>query len=123
MAREQLAIRLLSSESFIDNQKLMTGRLSGREWEELGKAASVISETKILIDDNPTLSVADMNSQCRRLDNLGLVVIDYLQLMQSSGSGKGYSNENRQQVVRIVRVEQTQAAAQPAGATTGGSPS
>ncbi len=99
MAREQLAIRLLSSESFIDNQKLMTGRLSGREWEELGKAASVISETKILIDDNPTLSVADMNSQCRRLDNLGLVVIDYLQLMQSSGSGKGYSNENRQQVV------------------------
>ena len=99
MAREQLAIRLLSSESFIDNQKLMTGRLSGREWEELGKAASTISETKILIDDNPTLSVADMNSQCRRLDNLGLVVIDYLQLMQSSGSGKGYSNENRQQVV------------------------
>ncbi len=99
MAREQLAIRLLSAESFVDSKKLLTGRLSNRDWEELGKAASTISETGILIDDNPTLTVAEMNSQCRRLNNLGLVVIDYLQLMQSSGSGKSYSGENRQQAV------------------------
>lgn len=99
MAREQLAIRLLASQSLIDSQKLLTGRLSNAEWERLNEAASVVSETSILIDDNPILSVADMNSECRRLDDLGLVVIDYLQLMQSSGSGRSYSGESRTQVV------------------------
>lgn len=99
MAREQLAVRLLASKSLIDSQKLLTGRLSNIEWESLNKAASVISETKILIDDNPTLSVSEMNSQCRRLEDLGLIVIDYLQLMQSAGSGKGYAGESRTQAV------------------------
>lgn len=99
MAREQLAIRLLSGKSLIDSQRLLTGRLSGSDWESLNNAASKISETNMLIDDNPTLSVADMNSQCRRLDGLGLVVIDYLQLMQSAGSGRSYSGESRTQAV------------------------
>ncbi|MEG0035759.1 MAG: replicative DNA helicase [Oscillospiraceae bacterium] len=99
MAREQLAIRLLAGESLIDSQKLLTGRLNSAEWQRLGTAASVVSETDILIDDNPTLSVAEMNSQCRRLDNLGLVVIDYLQLMQSAGSGHSYAGESRTQAV------------------------
>ncbi len=99
MAREQLAVRLLAGESLIDSQKLLTGRLSQPEWERLGAAASVVSETDIFIDDNPTLSVAEMNSQCRRLENLGLVVIDYLQLMQSAGSGHSYAGESRTQAV------------------------
>jgi len=99
MSREQLAIRLLAGESLVDSQKLLTGRLSQPEWQRIGSAASIISETEILIDDNPSLSVAEMNSQCRRLDNLGLVVIDYLQLMQSAGSGHTYSGENRTQAV------------------------
>jgi replicative DNA helicase len=99
MSREQLAIRLLAGESLVDSQKLLTGRLSQPEWQRIGTAASIISETDILIDDNPSLSVAEMNSQCRRLDNLGLVVIDYLQLMQSAGSGHTYSGENRTQAV------------------------
>ena len=55
----------------------------------------------IRIDDNPLLTVADMNAKCRRIDNLGLVVIDYLQLMTSAG-GKGYSGENRQQAVSDI---------------------
>lgn len=99
MAREQLAIRLLSNQSLIDSQKLLTGRLSNAEWERLGEAASIVSDTHILIDDNPTLSVADMNSQCRRLDKLGLVVIDYLQLMQSAGNTRSYAGESRTQAV------------------------
>ena len=102
MSREQLATRLLSGESLIDSQKLLTGRLSQTELERLGAAASVISETDIRIDDNPTLSVAEMNSQCRRLDNLGLVVIDYLQLMQSAGSGHSYAGESRTQAVSDI---------------------
>ena len=98
MSREQLAIRLLSGESFVDTQKLLKGSLSAEEWRRIVGAASAISGTNILIDDNPTLSVADMNAQCRRVKNLGLIVIDYLQLMQSAG-GRGNSGENRQQVV------------------------
>lgn len=102
MSREQLAMRLLSSESFIDNKKLQTGRLSVEEWRKIGAAASMISGYDLLINDNPSLSVADMNAQCRRQPNLGLVVIDYLQLMQSAGSGKKNSNENRTQVVSDI---------------------
>ncbi|MGI6013178.1 MAG: replicative DNA helicase [Oscillospiraceae bacterium] len=99
MSREQLAIRLLSSEALVDSQKLLTGRIGKDEWRRIVTAASVISSTSMCIDDNPTLSVADMNAQCRRIDNLGLVVIDYLQLMQSAGSGHTWSNESRTQAV------------------------
>ncbi len=99
MSREQLAIRLLSGESHINNYLLTEGRLSPDEWRLLAEAAATLSKTDIRIDDNPSLSVSDMNAQCRRLDNLGLVVIDYLQLMQSAGSGHSWSNESRTQAV------------------------
>lgn len=98
MSREQLAIRLLSSEALVDSQKLMRGSLSAGEWSRLVSAAGKISSTRLLIDDNPSLSVADMNAQCRRVRDLGLVVVDYLQLMQSAG-GRQSSGENRQQIV------------------------
>ncbi len=92
MSREQLALRLLASESFIDMQKLATGKLSEEEWGKLCMASASLSQTDIRIDDNPTVTVADINAKCRRLDNLGLVVIDYLQLMNGSGYGKGGDN-------------------------------
>ncbi len=98
MSREQLAMRLLSSESFINSQKLATGKLDEDEWNKLCLASSALSQTDIRIDDNPTVTVAEINAKCRRLDNLGLVVIDYLQLMMGSGYGKG-SGENRVVVV------------------------
>ena len=93
MSREQLAMRLLASESFIDMQKLATGKLTDEEWSKLCMASTALSQTDIRIDDNPSVTVADINAKCRRLDNLGLVVIDYLQLMQGSGYGK--NSENR----------------------------
>ena len=102
MAREQLVTRLLASESLVDSQKLQTGRLNQDEWRRLGAAAAVIAATDIRIDDNPTLSVADMNAQCRRLDNLGLIVIDYLQLMQSAGGSAKYASESRTQAVSDI---------------------
>ena len=98
MSREQLATRLLAGESLVDSQKLLKGNLSTEEWRRIVTAAANLSATSILIDDNPTLSVADMNAQCRRVKNLGLVVVDYLQLMQSAG-GKQSGGENRQQIV------------------------
>ena len=97
MSREQLVMRLLASESFVELQKLATGKLSEEEWTKLCMASAALSQTDVRIDDNPSVTVADINAKCRRLDNLGLVVIDYLQLMQGSGYGK--NSENRVTVV------------------------
>ena len=102
MSKEQLVSRLLSGESLVDGQKLQTGALSADEWRRVTAAASTLSSADIRVDDNPSLSVADMNAQCRRIENLGLVVIDYLQLMQSSGSGRSYASESRTQVVSDI---------------------
>ncbi len=102
MSREQLALRLLSSESFIHNKKLQSGMLSPDEWKKLAKAAASISAVDMRINDNPMLTVADMSAQCRRIPNLGLVVIDYLQLMQSASGTSKYSGESRTQVVSDI---------------------
>ena len=99
MSREQLVMRLLSTESFVENQKLTTGHLEDDDWSKLSIASSALSQTDIRVDDNPAITVAEINAKCRRLDNLGLVLIDYLQLMQSAGSGHGWSNESRTQAV------------------------
>ena len=101
MSREQLVTRLIATEGLVENQRLMTGNLRESDWQRIAEAASNLSRMDIRIDDNPLLTVADMNAKCRRLDNLGLVVIDYLQLMTSAG-GKGYSGENRQQAVSDI---------------------
>ena len=98
MSREQLVLRLMSSESFVELQKLVTGKLSDEDWVKLCMASAALSQTDIRVDDNPTVTVAEMNAKLRRLDNLGLVIIDYLQLMNGSGYGKS-SGENRVQVV------------------------
>ena len=102
MSREQLGMRLISTECLIDNKKLITGRLSGEdEWARTAMAVAALSQAKIYIDDDSSLSVADMNAKCRRIKDLGLVVIDYLQLMQSAG-GSARNNENRQQIVADI---------------------
>jgi len=97
MSREQLAMRLMSMESFVDGKKLATGKLEDEEWSKLCMASAALSQTDIRVDDNPSITVAEMNAKCRRLDNLGLVLIDYLQLM--TGSGYGKNSENRVTVV------------------------
>ena len=94
MSKEQLVTRLLANEGLIENTRLATGNLRESDWEKIAQAASVLNRTNIRIDDNPLLTVADMNAKCRRLENLGLVVIDYLQLMTS-----GKAVESRQQEV------------------------
>ena len=97
MSREQLATRLLANESFVENQKLITGRLNDDDWEKISLAGAALSQTDIRVDDNPSITVAEMNALCRRLDNLGLVVVDYLQLMTSSGYGR--QSDNRVQLI------------------------
>ena len=85
-------MRLLAIESFVDGQKMATGKLTEEEWSKLSMASVALSQTDIRIDDNPSITVAEMNAKLRRLDNLGLVIIDYLQLMSGPGYGKGGDN-------------------------------
>jgi len=101
MSREQLALRLISGECFVDNHKLVTGKLEEDDWEKVAVACDSLNRANILIDDDSSVTVADINAKCRRVDNLGLVVIDYLQLMQSAG-GNTRSGDNRQQIVSDI---------------------
>ena len=101
MSREQLAMRLISGECFVDNKKLVTGKLTEQDWENVAMAADSLNRASILIDDDSSVTVADILAKCRRVDNLGLVVIDYLQLMQSAG-GKTRAGDNRQQIVSDI---------------------
>ena len=102
MSKQQLVTRLISNESFVDNKKLVTGQLSVDEWGKIGIASAALSATDLRVDDNPSVTVAEINAKCRRVDDLALVIIDYLQLMTSSGTGRSYSSENRQQVVSDI---------------------
>ncbi|MBE7003175.1 MAG: replicative DNA helicase [Ruminococcaceae bacterium] len=99
MSREQLVTRLLSSESMVELSRLLTGNLRESDWVRIASATSALGALDIRFDDNPLLTVADMNAKCRRIDNLGLVVIDYLQLMTSPGGNSTTRGESRQQVV------------------------
>ena len=98
MSREQLVTRLLSRAALIPSQNLLTGQLTDRQWRDVADAAQTLSTADIRIDDNPTLTVSDMNAQCRRVQNLDLVVIDYLQLMSMGG----YRIEQREKEIAAI---------------------
>ena len=101
MSRDQLASRFLSSQAMVDSQKLKTGSLDQDDWMKIARASNVLSKLRIYVDDNPAITVAEIKAKCRRLgDGLGMIVIDYIQLMQSGGK----RNENRvQEVAEISR--------------------
>ena len=99
MSAEQLVNRIISSEALVDSHNLRTGELSPDQWQHIAQATSRLAGTEILIDDTPGISVTAMKAKLRRVDNLGLVVIDYLQLMQSE-----HRTDNRaQEVAEISR--------------------
>ncbi len=83
MSAEQLVSRVLSSEALIDSYHLRSGELTDEDWTKLAHASSRLSDCQILIDDTTGITVTGMKAKLRRVKNLGLVVIDYLQLMQS----------------------------------------
>ena len=93
MSAEQLANRMLSSEAQIDSYKMRSGELTGDDWKAIAHASSRLSETEILIDDTPGITVTAMKSKLRRVKNLGLVLVDYLQLMQSDRHTDNRVNE------------------------------
>jgi replicative DNA helicase len=99
MSEQQLVTRLLCSEASVDSYRLRTGLLKDAEWPRIAQAMGALSEAQIFIDDSPSVSVMEMRTKARRLksaNNLGLIIVDYLQLMQ------GRSSENRVQEVSDI---------------------
>ena len=84
MSGEQLVNRMLSSEAMVDSHALRTGEIRPEDWQRLADASSMLAGCELLIDDTSGITVADMKAKLRRVKNLGLVVVDYLQLMQAS---------------------------------------
>ncbi len=101
MSKELLVNRMLSMESKVDSQMIRTGNLKSSDWEMLIESAGVISNAPLIIDDTPGISISELRSKCRRYkleSNLGLVIIDYLQLM----SGGAKRAESRQQEISEI---------------------
>ena len=99
MSKEQLVSRILSSDAMVQGTKLRTGNLSTDEWKKLAISAQCVSKIPMYIDDTSGITVAEMKAKLRRVKDLGLVVIDYLQLMTT-----GRRNDNRvQEVAEITR--------------------
>ncbi len=102
MSDEELTNRILSSQALIDSTKLKTGRLDTDDWERMIQSVGPMSEAPLYIDDTPGISVTEIRSKCRRLKlekGLGLVVVDYLQLME----GRGKAESRQQQVSEMSR--------------------
>ncbi len=100
MSKEQVAQRLLCSEAALSSQKLRNGFLNEEEWRRLSSALGRLGEAKIFIDDTPSISVMEVRTKCRRLQaehGLGMVIVDYLQLMRPSKKA-----ENRQQEISEI---------------------
>ena len=102
MSKEQLALRMLCAEARINSQKIRSGFLSERDWLRLTDAAATLSEAPIFIDDTPALSVLEIRAKARRLKsehNIGLIIVDYLQLMK----GKGRVDTREREISEISR--------------------
>ena len=99
MSGEQLVTRILSSEALVDSSKLRTGQLKTEDWDNIAGVISSLSGCDIYIDDTSAITSAEMKSKLRRINNLGLVVIDYIGLMQSTSN----TDNRAQQVGEISR--------------------
>jgi len=103
MSKEQLVTRMICSEAMIDSHKLRTGNLEDEEWKKFAKALALLSNAPIYIDDTPAITVAEMRAKCRRLKlkekGLGLVMVDYLQLM----TARGRFESKQQEIAEISR--------------------
>lgn len=106
MGAQQLAQRMLTSQARVDAHRARTGRMKDDDWQRLARAAGELSEANIFIDDTPGLSVLELRAKCRRLKaehDIGLVVVDYLQLMQASGSNLRSGANREQEIAHISR--------------------
>ena len=107
MSKEQVANRILCSEAMVDSQKVRTGKIEEDDWEKLASALGPISEAPIYIDDTPGISVSEIRAKCRKLKmekNIGLIVIDYLQLVSASGKKNSSREQEISEISRSLKI-------------------
>ena len=107
MSKEQVVNRILASEAMVDSNKLRTGQLDDNDWMKLASASGILSETPIYIDDTPGISIMEIRTKCRKLKmekNIGLIVIDYLQLITASGKKNASREQEISEISRSLKI-------------------
>lgn len=107
MSKEQLVKRILSSESEIDSMKLNNANLDTDEWLKLGETSGKIADAPIYIDDTPSISASELRAKCRKAKlekNIGLVIVDYLQLMESKSNNSGSRQQEISEISRSLKI-------------------
>ena len=107
MSKEQMVNRMLCSEAMVDSNKVRTGKLEEDDWVKLAETIGPLSEAEIYIDDTPGISVMEIRAKCRKLKlekNIGMVVIDYLQLVQGSSKRLGSREQEISEISRSLKI-------------------
>jgi len=107
MSKEQMVNRILCSEAMVDSNKVRTGKIEEDDWAKLAGALGTLSEAPIYIDDTPGISVMEIRAKCRKMKlekNIGLVVIDYLQLVQASNNKRGSREQEISEISRSLKI-------------------
>ena len=107
MSKEQLVNRILCSESMVDSNKVRTGKLEEDDWAKLAGTIGPLSEAEMYIDDTPGINIMEIRTKCRKLKiekNIGLVVIDYLQLIQGTGKRNGSREQEISEISRSLKI-------------------
>ena len=107
MSKDQLVNRILCGEAMVDSNKVRTGKLEEDDWVKLAGAIGPLSESEICIDDTPGISIMEIRTKCRKLKmekNIGLVVIDYLQLVQGSNKRSGSREQEISEISRSLKI-------------------
>ena len=107
MSKEQMANRILCSEALVDSNKVRTGKVEDDDWTKLAEASGILSEAQIFIDDTPGISIMEIRAKCRKMKlekDIGLVVIDYLQLVQGSNKRAGSREQEIAEISRSLKI-------------------
>lgn len=107
MSKDQMANRILCSEALVDSNKVRTGKVEDEDWAKLAAASGMLSESEIYIDDTPGISIMEIRAKCRKMKmekNIGLVVIDYLQLIQGSNKRGGSREQEIAEISRSLKI-------------------
>ncbi|MCI8546543.1 MAG: replicative DNA helicase [Clostridia bacterium] len=107
MSKEQVANRIICSEAMVDSNKVRTGKIEDEDWIKLANASGKLAEAPIYIDDTPGISITEIRAKCRKMKiekNIGLIVIDYLQLVQGSGKRNSSREQEISEISRSLKI-------------------
>lgn len=107
MSKEQMTNRILCSEAMVDSNKVRTGKVEDDDWQKLAEASGNLSQAQIFIDDTPGISIMEIRAKCRKLKlekNIGMVVIDYIQLVQGSNKRNGSREQEISEISRSLKI-------------------